>query len=78
MSIICERINSNVDADPNANLNILTNIINSAKNIPHKVKNYNQRRDNKEPWMTNELLLMVNRKNELYVDWKSTAKHSEN
>ena len=29
--------------------------------------------------MTNELiLLMLNRKNELYVDWKRTAKHSEN
>ena len=28
--------------------------------------------------MTNELLLMVNRKNELYIDWKCTAKHSEN
>ena len=30
-SKICERINSNADADPNANLNILTNIINAAK-----------------------------------------------
>ena len=30
-SKICERIKSNVDADPNANLNILTNIINAAK-----------------------------------------------
>ena len=28
--------------------------------------------------MTNELLLMVNRKNELHVDWKRSAKHSEN
>ena len=79
-SKICERINSNADADPNANLDILTNIINSAKNnnIPQKVKKFNKRRDKKEPWMTNELLLMVNRKNELYVDWKRSAKHSEN
>ena len=30
-SKICERINSNVDADHNANLDILTNIINAAK-----------------------------------------------
>ena len=30
-SKMCERINSNVDADPNANLDILTNIINAAK-----------------------------------------------
>ena len=28
--------------------------------------------------MTNEQLLMVNRKNELYVDWKRPVKHSEN
>ena len=79
-SKICERINSNADADPNANLDILTNIINAAKNnnIPQKVKKFNKRRDKKEPWMTNELLLMVNRKNELYVDWKRSAKHSEN
>ena len=28
--------------------------------------------------MTNKLLLIVNCKNELYVDWKRTAKHSEN
>ena len=79
-SKICERINSNADADPNANLDILTNIINAAKNnnIPQKVKKFNKRRDKKEPWMTNELLLMVNRKNELYVDWKRSAEHSEN
>ena len=79
-SKICERINSNADADPNANLDILTNIINAAKNnnIPQKVKKFNKRRDKKEPWMTNELLLMVNRKNKLYVDWKRSAKHSEN
>ena len=79
-SKICEHINSNADADPNANLDILTNIINAAKNnnIPQKVKKFNKRRDKKEPWMTNELLLMVNRKNELYVDWKRSAKHSEN
>ena len=31
-------------------------------NIPPKVKKLNKRRDKKEPWMTNELLLMVNRK----------------
>ena len=74
---ICESLNSNVDADPNANLDILTNIINAAKNnkIPPKVKKFNKRKDKKEPWMTNELLLMVN---ELYVDWKRTTKHSEN
>ena len=79
-SKICERINSNADADPNANLDILTNIINAAKNnnIPQKVKKFNKRRDKKEPWMTNKLLLMVNHKNELYVDWKRSAKHSEN
>ena len=47
-------------------------------NISQKVKKLNKRRDKMKPWMTNELLLMVNRKNELYVDWKQTAKHSEN
>ena len=48
-SKICERINSNADADPNANLDILTNIINAAKNnnIPQKVKKFNKRRDKK-------------------------------
>ena len=46
-SKMCERINSNVDADPNANLDILTNIINAAKNnnISQKVKKFNKRRD---------------------------------
>ena len=59
---ICERLNNNVDADPNANLDILTNIINAAKNnnIPQKVKKFNKTRDKKDPWMTNELLLIVN------------------
>ena len=54
-SKICERLNSNVDADPNANLDILTNIINAAKNnnILQKVKKFNKRRD-KKLWMTNE------------------------
>ena len=41
------------------------------------MKKFNKGRDKKDPWMTNELL-MVSRKNELYVDWKRTAKHSEN
>ena len=61
-SKVCERLNNNVDADPNANLDILTNIINAAKNnnIPQKVKKFNKTRDKKDPWMTNELLLIVN------------------
>ena len=50
-SKICERINSNVDADPNANLDILNNIINAAKNdnIPQKVKKFNKKNIKRNP-----------------------------
>ena len=43
-----------------------------------KNKKFNKRKDRKERWMTNELLAKVVRKNELYVNWKTTSFLHEN
>ena len=68
-------------ADPNINHNLLSSTIYEAKtkHIPKKKsKNFNKRKHKKEHWMTNNLLVRINRKNEMYHDWKSTNNNEEN
>ena len=43
-----------------------------------KNKKFNKRKHRKEGWMTIELLAKVVRKNELYVNWKTTSLLHEN
>ena len=63
-----------MSADPNSNFNILSKILNTAKtrHIPKSVKKFNKRKHTKEKWMTNDLLNLVVKKNERYVEWKTT------
>ena len=42
------------------------------KYIPKRIKKFNKRRHKKERWMTDELLAPVVKRNEMYVDWKTT------
>ena len=42
--------------------------------MPKKLKKFNKRKDKREGWMTDELLQLVNTKNDLYVDWKKNSK----
>ena len=55
-------------------IEILTNAIIDAKNmhIPIKRRKFNKRKDKKEVWMTDQLLKLVNRKNDLYIELKKT------
>ena len=39
-----------------------------------KIKKFNKRKDKREGWMTDELLQLVNTKNDIYVDWKKNSK----
>ena len=69
----------NPQADPNFNYNLLSSTIDQAKakHIPKQSKKFNKRRHKKEPWMTNNLLVHINRKNDMYRDWKSTSNNDE-
>ena len=42
-----------------------------------KLKKFNVRKHFRNPWMTNELLTLINRKNDLYREWKSTSNDIE-
>ena len=63
-----------LDANPNDNYNILSSILEQAKNkhIPKRIQRLNRRKHFIEPWMDRELLTLFNKKNDKYRDWKST------
>ena len=44
---------------------------------PPKKRKFNKRKHKKEPWMTNNLLAHINRKNDMYREWKSTGNNEE-
>ena len=69
------KLNHELSADPNLNYEILAKVLQSAKtkHIPKVTKKFNKRKHKREKWMTDELLKLVVRKNELYVEWKTTA-----
>ena len=66
-------------ADPNFNYNLLSSAIDhaKAKHIPQKTRKFNKRKHKKESWMTNNLLAHINRKNDMYREWKSTSNNEE-
>ena len=67
----CHKVlDKNIAHDPNINIEILTNAIIDAKNmhIPIKRRKFNKRKDKKEVWMTDQLLELVNRKNDFKKD----------
>ena len=68
------KLNQNLNTDPNYNYDILSAELQAAKNlhIPRKIRKFNRRKHNKEKWMTNDLLLQIVKKNKKYVDWKPT------
>ena len=42
------------------------------KHIPKRIQRLNRRKHFIEPWMNRELLILINKKNDKYRDWKST------
>ena len=73
-SDVYNKLDKHMSADPNSNFNILSKILNTAKtrHIPKSVKKFNKRKHTKEKWMPNDLLKLVVKKNERYVEWKTT------
>ena len=78
-SDILSKFDLDPQADPNINYNLLSSTINKAKSlhIPKKSKKINKRKHKKEPWMTNDLLVLINKKNDMYRNWKSTVNDEE-
>ena len=71
---IHNKLDDTVDRDPNYNYEIVSTLLQNAKSkhIPKRIKKFNKRRHKKERWMTDELLAQVIKKNDMYVDWKTT------
>lgn len=76
ISIAKENIINKIDtsplANPSRNYNILSTILTSSKHkhLPKKRKKFNKRKHKKEKWMTDNLLLLINQKNDMYTAWK--------
>ena len=71
---IHDKLDKTLNRDPNHNYDIFSTLLQNAKSkhIPKRIKKFNKRRHKKERWMTDELLAQVIKKNEMYVDWKTT------
>ena len=66
---IYEKMNHDIYANPNMNYQFLINALSKDKftRMPKTTRRYNKRKDNKDKWMTNELLKQINKKNDMYV-----------
>ena len=76
---LISQLDNNPYADPNHNCNILSSVIEKAKDvhIPKKIKKFNVRKHFRNPWMTNGLLTLMNRKKDLYRESKSASNDIE-
>ena len=45
--------------------------------MPKIRRRNNKRKDKSEKWMTNELLQQINKKHDMYVDWKTRSTTTE-
>ena len=65
--------------NPNMNDQILIKALSKAKltHMSKTTRRYIKRKDKKEKWMTNELLKQINKKNDMYVDWKTKSTTTE-
>ena len=63
-SNLFSQLDLSLDANPNDNYNILSSILEQAKNkhIPKKIQRLNRRKHFIEPWMNRELLTLINKK----------------
>ena len=71
---IHDKLDKTLNRDPNHNYKFFSTLLQTAKSkhIPKRIKKFNKRRHKKERWMTDKLLAQVIKKNEMYVDWKTT------
>ena len=80
IQIYMKQIYHDIYDNPNMNYQILINALSKAKltDMPKTTRRYNKRKDEKEKWITNEILRQINKKNDLYVDWKTKSTTTEN
>ena len=69
---IYELMNTTIDADPNANLNILNRIISQAKDkhLPLRYVKYDKHKHKKSLWITNGILRSLTFRDKLYLQLK--------
>ena len=67
------KIDTTLYADLNKIYDILASeiFISKSKHIPRNIKIINIRKHKKEKWMTDDILVLV-KKEDLYIEWKST------
>ena len=72
-------MNHEMCANPNENYQILIDILSKAKeiHISKTERRYNKRMDKKEKCITIELLIQINKKNDMYGDWKTKSTKPE-
>ncbi len=65
-------LNSRLDQDPNVNYNILSDLIQEAKNkhMPTKTVKYNKYKHKKSPWITFGIINSINYRDDLYTKFK--------
>ena len=76
---IDEKIKHAIYANPNMNYQILINALSKAKltHMPKTTRRCYKRKNKKEKWMTHELFKQINKKNDMYVDWKTKSTTTE-
>ena len=76
---LISKIDNNIDADPSENYDIIAKYLAAckSKHIPKQIKKFNKRKHKKEKWMTDDILTLVNKKSDMYNDWKSTNNNDE-
>ena len=72
-------MNHDIHVNPDMNYQILINTLSKAKltHMPKTTRRYNKRKDKREKWMTNELLKQINKKTDMYVEWKTKSTTTE-
>ena len=72
-------MNDDTYANPNMNYQILLSVLSKAKltHMHKTTRRYNKRKDKKQKWMPNKLVKQINKKNDMYVDWKTKSTTTE-
>ena len=77
---IADKLNKDVNADPNDNLKQFIDIFTNLKNkyLPKKRVKLNKRKHKFQPWMTKAILNSINSRDKIYKTLMLTSKESPN
>ena len=78
-SNILNKLDKNIDTDPNFNYDILSKCLHSSmeKHLPTVTKKYNKHKHKKSPWITYGLIHAINKRDKLYMKLKQIDIHSQ-